>query len=177
MKGLAQALKIQTPSLYSHVGGLREVRRLLAIHGLEALNTEAAHAAIGKSGADAVRTIFDAYRKYAKENPGIYVCTVPTPPRSDREWSGAVDRLIQTFYAAFQSYGLRGREIIHALRGFRSLVHGFVSLELAGALMHPVSRDESFRWLVDSYLAALETMASRSRTRGSHSTSSAARRS
>jgi hypothetical protein len=55
-----------------------------------------------------------------------------------------------------QEYGLQGAEAIHALRGLRSLVHGFASLEASGALKHPVKRDESFAWLVESFLAMLE---------------------
>jgi AcrR family transcriptional regulator len=158
MNELAQALKIRTPSLYSHVEGIDDVKRLLALHGLADLDRAATRATIGLSGPDAVRALLRAYRAFAEENPGVYAATVPTPPRSDREWSGAVDRLMATFITAMQGYGLRGPDIVHALRGLRSLVHGFVSLESEGALKHPVSRDESFAWLTESFLAALEKM-------------------
>ncbi len=161
MNDLAQALKVRTPSLYSHVAGLDDVKRLLALHGLAELNAAAMRATIGKSGADAVRALLHGYRDFAERNPGLYDATVPTPPRSDREWSGAVDLLMSTFLAALQQYDLRGADVVHALRGLRSLVHGFVSLETAGALKHPVDRDESFAWLVESFLAALDKMAAR----------------
>jgi AcrR family transcriptional regulator len=165
MSELAQALKVRTPTLYSHVAGIQEVKRLLALHGLAELDSAMARATIGLSGPDAVRAVLNAYREFVEKNPGLYAATVPTPPRSDREWSAAVDRLMDTFLACLQHYGLRWPEKVHALRGLRSLLHGFVSLESSGALKHPVNRNDSFAWLVESFLAALEKMAARSRVK------------
>jgi AcrR family transcriptional regulator len=163
MSELAQALNVRTPTLYSHVAGLDDLKRLLALHGLAELDRTMAHATIGISGPDAVRAVLNAYREFVEKNPGLYAATVPTPPRSDREWSAAVDRLMDTLLASLRYYDLRGPEKVHALRGLRSLVHGFVSLESSGALKHPVNRNDSFAWLVESFLAALEKMAAQSR--------------
>jgi AcrR family transcriptional regulator len=163
MSGLAEALNVRTPTLYSHVAGLSDVKRLLALRGLAELNMAAMQATVGKSGADAVRALLVRYRQFAEKNPGLYAATVPTPPRSDREWSAAVDRLTATVLAALQGYGLAEKDAIHALRGVRSLVHGFVSLEAAGALKHPVERNASFDWLVKGYLLMLEHAAEQSR--------------
>jgi AcrR family transcriptional regulator len=163
MSDLAQALNVRTPTLYSHVAGIDDLKRLLALHGLAELDRAMARATIGISGPDAVRAVLNAYREFVEKNPGLYAATVPTPPRSDREWSAAVDRLMDTLLASLRYYDLRGPEKVHALRGLRSLVHGFVSLESSGALKHPVNRDDSFAWLVESFLAALEKMAAQSR--------------
>lgn len=160
MNDLAQSLNVRTPSLYSHVKGLDEVKRMLALHGLDLLERGSARATMGKSGGEAVKALMHAYRAFAEQNPGVYAATIPTPPRSDREWSAAVDRLMATFVAALQTYEFRGPDTIHALRALRSLVHGFVSLEGAGALKNPVDRDESFAWLVDAFLMTLDKAAS-----------------
>jgi AcrR family transcriptional regulator len=165
MSELAQALNVRTPTLYSHVAGLDDLKRLLALHGLAELDRTMARATIGISGPDAIRAVLNAYREFVEKNPGLYAATVPTPPRSDREWSAAVDRLMDTLLACLQYYDLRGAEQVHALRGLRSLVHGFVSLESSGALKHPVNRNDSFAWLVESFLAALEKMAVQSRAK------------
>jgi AcrR family transcriptional regulator len=167
MSELARALNVRTPTLYSHVAGIDDLKRLLALHGLAELDRAMARATIGISGPAAVRALLSAYREFAEKNPGLYAATVPTPPRSDREWSAAVDRLMETFLACLQYYGLRGPEKVHALRGLRSLVHGFVSLESSGALKHPVNRNDSFAWLVESFLAAVEKMAAQSRAKQS----------
>jgi AcrR family transcriptional regulator len=165
MNDLAEALGIRPPSLYSHVAGIDDVKRLLALHGLEILDQSLARAIMGRSGADAVVALLHAYREFAQKNPGVYAATIPTPPRSDRAWSSAVDRLMATFLASLQEYDLPGHESVHALRGLRSLVHGFVSLESTGALKHPVDRDESFGWLIESFIAALKKMSLQVRTR------------
>lgn len=163
MNALAEALNIRTPSLYSHVSGIDDVRRLLAIHGLEELEHTAARVTIGKSGRDAVRALLIAHRAFAGKNPGVYAATIPTPPRDDAEWRSAVDRLNETCRAVLQGYALGEPETIHALRSLRSLAHGFASLETSGALKNPVSRDESFIWLVDAFLEVLDNMARRPR--------------
>jgi len=159
MNALAEALSIRAPSLYAHVSGIGEVKRLLAIQGLEELDRTATRVTIGKSGRDAVRALLIGYRAFAGKNPGVYAATIPTPPRDDKEWRAAADRLNETCRAALQGYGFGGQDVVHALRGLRSLAHGFASLEATGALKNPVSRDESFTWLIDAFLAALDTMA------------------
>jgi AcrR family transcriptional regulator len=163
MSSLAEALKIRTPSLYSHVAGIADVRRILALHGLAELERGAARSTVGKSGPEAVRALLTGYRDWVRRNPGIYEATVPTPDSSDVEWREAVDRLSETCVSAMQGYGLHGDEAIHALRAMRSVVHGFVSLEAAGAMRGVVERDASFAWLVESFLLAMEYMASRGR--------------
>lgn len=163
MSGLAEALKVRPPSLYSHVAGIADVRRILALHGLAELERGAARSTVGKSGPEALRALLTGYRDWVRRNPGIYEATIPTPNSSDVEWRAAVDRLSETCVAAIQSYGLHGDEATHALRGLRSVVHGFVSLEAAGAMRGSVERDDSFAWLVDSFLLAMEHMASRAR--------------
>lgn len=165
MNALAETLNIRTPSLYSHVAGIDDVKRLLAIHGLEELERTATRATIGKSGQDAVRAMLIAHRAFAGKSPGVYAATIPTPPREDAEWRSAVDNLNGTCRAVLQGYGFGEPEITHVLRGLRSLAHGFASLEASGALKNPVSRDESFTWLIDAFLVVLDSMAPRSRQR------------
>ncbi len=57
--------------------------------------------------------------------------------------------------AVLESYGLRGDEATHAIRGLRSLLHGFVSLEAAGGFGLPLDLDESFTRLVRVFAAGL----------------------
>ncbi|BEU28511.1 WHG domain-containing protein [Paraburkholderia sp. 22B1P] len=156
MNDLAAALGIRPPSLYAHVDGIGAVRRLLALHGLRELEQGVARLTAGKSGPDAVRALMNGYRNYARKNPGVYGAMLPKAPESDPEWREAMDRLVQTLLASLQGYRLEGPDAIHVLRGMRSLVHGFVSLESSRNHSHPVSRDASFAWLVDAFLRMLE---------------------
>jgi AcrR family transcriptional regulator len=147
MNELAQALNVRTPSLYSHVAGINDVKRLLALHGLEELDGGAARATIGKAGPDGVRALLNGYRDFVRNNPGVYAATLAR--REDAEWRAAINRLKETCVAALQSSRLKGDEAIHALRGLRSIVMDS-SLEAAGAMKHAVDRVQSFAWLVES---------------------------
>ena len=53
------------------------------------------------------------------------------------------------------SLSLHGEEALHAIRGFRSVLHGFVALEAAGGFKMDLDRNESFDYLVDAYLATI----------------------
>ena len=44
---------------------------------------------------------------------------------------------------------------IHAIRGLRALLHGFVALEAAGGFAMPQDLDESYRRMVDGFAAGL----------------------
>jgi hypothetical protein len=48
-----------------------------------------------------------------------------------------------------------GDDAVHAVRGLRALVHGFVTLETAGGFGFPLDRDESFRRLLATFAAGL----------------------
>src|SRR5262249_62364379 len=63
---LAETLGVRTPSLYNHVAGLEGVRHGLAVLGVSELRDRMARAAIGKSGAEALMAIAEAYRRFAK---------------------------------------------------------------------------------------------------------------
>ena len=157
---------MRTPSLYSHVRGIADVNRLLALSGLEELDRRISRAALGKSSANAVRAVVHAYRDFARKNPGVYTAVLPTPPTGDREWNAVKDRIWETLRLALHGYGLAGEEEIHVIRGLRSLAHGFVSLELSGAFKNPIDRDQSLEWLISLFLWGLEERSQTGRNSG-----------
>jgi len=57
--------------------------------------------------------------------------------------------------AVLAGYGLEGDDALHATRGLRSLLHGFVSLETGGGFGLPLDLDESFRRLLQVFMAGL----------------------
>ena len=54
-----------------------------------------------------------------------------------------------------EPYGLDEDAAIHAVRGLRSIAHGFATLELAGGFGIPLARDESYLRLLRAYVAGL----------------------
>jgi AcrR family transcriptional regulator len=148
---LARMLKIQPPSLYNHVDGLAGLMRELALVNVQQLYTVFANAAVGKSGEDALMSIAQAYRRYIKEYTGLYTAGLRAQgshTSGDSELIEAEERVVMVAMAVVQSYGLSGNDALHSVRGFRSLVHGFATLEISGGFGLPLDCDESFRRMV-----------------------------
>lgn len=154
---LAAHLGIRTPSLYNHITGQEELRRRLALLGVEELGYRLGHAAIGRSGDEAVVALAGAYRAFAHEHPGLYAASLRAPEPDDAALSAASDEILEIVRAVLAPAGLPNGELIHAIRAFRSVVHGFVSLELAGGFGLPVDVDESFNRLIRMFLRGLRT--------------------
>lgn len=156
---LAKELDIRTPSLYNHVGGLPGLMQDLSILNARNIADRLNEAAIGRSGKDLVQAMMQALRAYIKENPGLYLSTLQasgTQAQVNHELEQEETRTVKVGMAAMASFGLEGGNAVHALRGLRSLVHGFASLEISGGFGIPLGLDESFTRLVDLFITGLE---------------------
>ena len=77
-------------------------------------------------------------------------------PAADQVALHAVsEQLVQHILLVLTAYGLEGEAALHAVRGIRSLAHGFVSLELAGGFGLNLSREVSYTRLVETFLDGL----------------------
>jgi AcrR family transcriptional regulator len=152
---LAEELGVRTPSLYNHVAGLDALRRELALLGTRDLAARLSRAAIGKAGDDALLALGHAYRAFVKEHPGVYGTMLRAPAPGDDEWAAAGAEIVGIVLAALSSYGFGEEEGLHVVRGFRSLAHGFASLEVAGGFGLPLDLDESFERLLRTFVAGL----------------------
>ena len=156
---VAGKLRVRSPSLYNHVGGLEALRRELKLLVMRELNTALTRATIGKSRDDAVRALAVAYRAFVKRHPGTYAATMVAAPKNDPAVEAAAGHIVETFLSVLSGYGLDRREGIHAIRAMRSAVHGFAALEIAGGFGIPLDVDKSFDWLVSSLLKGLSSSA------------------
>jgi AcrR family transcriptional regulator len=157
---VAAEIGLRPSSLYNHLEGLDQLRREVALFGLRQLSNQLARAAIGKAADEAVLAIADAYRCFAKEHPGLYAATLRGPDPSDPEWQAAWREMVEIILTVLRPYGLSEANAVHALRSLRSLVHGFTTLELAGAFVLPLDLDESFQQMVQTFIAGLDTLGS-----------------
>lgn len=153
---LAKKLRVRSPSLYNHVGGLEDLRRELKLIALGDLNTALSRATIGKSRDEAVRGLANAYRAFVKGHSGTYAATMVAAPKNDPALDAAATRIVETCLSVLSGYGLSRREGLHAIRAVRSAVHGFAELEIAGGFGLPLDVDKSFEWLVSALLRKLE---------------------
>ncbi|MFN8465289.1 MAG: WHG domain-containing protein [Caldilineaceae bacterium] len=159
---VADRLGVQTPSLYNHVEGMPGLLRQLALRNARDMAACMGDAAMGRSGPEAVLAVAEAYRAYIKQHAGLYMASLRTsgaqaqdgsPP--DAELAEAEARVVRIVLAVLASFGLSGEDAIHAVRGLRSVVHGFATLEVAGGFGLPLDCDESFRRLVGLLVAGL----------------------
>ncbi|MEC0181174.1 WHG domain-containing protein [Paenibacillus peoriae] len=159
---LAQKLHIRPPSLYNHVDGLNGLRQVLALHSLEQLEEALTSAAVGRAGDDALTAMGRAYMRYARERPGLYEAMLYATDRKDTELRDAADRVAELVISVLSNgYGFKEEDCIHAARGFRSLLHGFASLEQKGGFGLPVEVDRSIAVMMDTFLAGLRVQQQR----------------
>jgi AcrR family transcriptional regulator len=152
---LAAHLGVRTPSLYNHVAGQEGLRRELALLGVRELALRLGRAAIGRAADNAILALAEAYRAFAKEHPGLYHAALRAPDPADADHIALSDEILAILSAVLAAYDLHDAEAIHAIRGLRSLLHGFVSLEMAGGFGLPLDLDESYTRLVRVYTDGL----------------------
>ena len=152
---LAERLGVRTPSLYNHVAGLPGLKHDLALYCLHDLLDLILRSTVGKSRAEAIFALANAYRAYAREAPGRYALTVQALDPGDQEVQALAQQLVDVVRAVLAPYRLSEEVAIHAIRGLRSIVHGFISLEVAGGFAMPVDLEASFHWLINLFIAGL----------------------
>jgi AcrR family transcriptional regulator len=152
---VAGALGVRPPSLYNHVAGLDGLMRLVALRGLGELAEVLRDAAVGRSGADALRAIAYAHRQWALAHPGLYAATVRAPAAGDTETEATAARAVGAIVAVLAGYGLEGDAALHHVRVIRSGLHGFVTIELEGGFGLPLDLDESFELLIEKLVAGM----------------------
>ncbi len=158
LNALADKLNIQKPSLYHYVDGLPGLQRELALTGTRELRDVLLHAGMGKAGDDAVFAIADAFRAFIHAHPGVYALMMRASRNRkpiDKELGAAEGEIVELVVAALRAYQLSEEDKLHAVRGLRSFVHGFATLENAGGFGLALDLDESFRRLTQTFIQGI----------------------
>lgn len=155
LASVAEALGIRIPSLYNHVAGLPGLRYEMRLWGLRLLAEHIRRAAVGKSGDEGVGSVASAYRAFAHAHPGIYAVTLRAPDPDEHDLIAVGQEIIDVLFAILRPYGFDDEDMLHAIRAFRSVLHGFVDLETSGAFKMALDLDESFRRLVEGFIGGL----------------------
>lgn len=149
LKAVADALDVQSPSLYSHVDGLTGLLDALTLTATAEFGETLRDSVVGVSGDDAVAAFAHAYRDWATTKPGRYELSLRKVARADKRAAGR--SAIETMDRVLASFGLVGAEATAAGRTLRAALHGFSTLEAADALGRG-RHDESFDYLVRHFL-------------------------
>jgi AcrR family transcriptional regulator len=156
LAAVATRFGVRQPSLYKHVRSLAELRRDIAVLAGRELHAELSRATVGRSGTEALLTMADAYRRFALDHPGRYAASVIAPAAGDTEHLGVAADILHTVSAVLGGYRLHGDDEVHAIRALRSLMHGFVSLQVAGGFALSQDLDESYHRMVAGFARSLE---------------------
>ncbi|WP_379134336.1 TetR/AcrR family transcriptional regulator [Paenibacillus sp. sgz500958] len=158
LAALAAKLGVRSPSLYNHIQGLQDLRIQLAIHGLQELYKDMS-AAIGHlSGEAAVHKMGQAYVDFARSHPGLYEMTLRAPEPQHAELVAVSNTILSLIMNSLRDYDLGEEDMIHAVRGLRSILHGFASLEQQGGFGIPLDTGVSLSRLISTFIAGIGSM-------------------
>lgn len=68
----------------------------------------------------------------------------------------AATALLKIIFSLVTALGVKDNKLVHAVRTLRSLLHGFVALELIGGFGMPEDIETSFEYLVEIYIQGLK---------------------
>ena len=152
LKGVADRLEVQPPSLYSHVDGLGGLLDAMSIAVTAEFGEVLRDSVVGVAGDKAVSAFAAAYRRWATDNPGRYELSLRQVASDQKRTVGR--SAIETMDRVLAAYGLTGAEATAAGRSLRAALHGFATLEAADALGRG-NHDRSFGYLVDLFVEGL----------------------
>jgi AcrR family transcriptional regulator len=156
INALATQLGTKGPSLYNHVQSLEDLRRTVRMRVvgdiIDMLNTVGE----GRTRDDAVMAMASAYRSYAHHHPGRYSAFTRMPlGGDDPEFTEATRAAAAPVISVLGSYGLDGEAAFYAALEFWSAMHGFVLLEMTGA-MNGIDTDAVFTDMVMRLATGME---------------------
>jgi AcrR family transcriptional regulator len=155
---IAKKLEVRSPSLYNHFSGLAEIRIQIAQSGLEQLEQILMISLIGKAREDSILAFCKSYLTFAKTNPGLYEATIQPSVFPHTAIQEASDRIIHLLLQILASYQIEETNALHFVRGLRSIVHGFASLERAGGFQMELDVEESLLFTVQLLCDGLQEL-------------------
>ncbi|GGU36421.1 TetR-like C-terminal domain-containing protein [Nocardioides albus] len=170
---LARHLGVRSPTLYSHISGATDLRTAVTAYVLDELADATSTAIAAGEGRDLLVAYADAIRDFARRSPGRYDATTRqrVPPASDpaAEIPDSVAAAITAgrrnadlALAVVRSYGIAQTDETYAVRLMSSLIHGYITLELAGTFAHSEpSSDATWGEALDDLDGSLTRLAAR----------------
>ena len=155
---VARELGIQAPSIYNHFSGNEALRRAVVLEGWRRFldvyfqNTEGI-----EDKRELLKTAAYTYRNCARESPALYTVVTNHPLQlDDPEFAPIIERLIAFYRKVLGGFALSQDQMIHAARMFNTTLHGFVMADKAGLFLFSQSVDDSFAWIVETLINAIE---------------------
>jgi AcrR family transcriptional regulator len=156
INALANQLGTKGPSLYNHVDSLDDLRRTVRMRVVDDIIGMLNTVGDGRTRDDAVSSMASAYRSYAHHHPGRYSAFTRMPlGGDDPEFTAATRAAAAPVISVLGSYGIEGENAFHVALEFWSAMHGFVLLEMTGA-MEGVDADSVYTDMVMRLASGME---------------------
>jgi AcrR family transcriptional regulator len=153
---LARRLGIKTPSLYNHIDGLNGLKKQIAIYGLEKLYEALASFKEMPADTELALELAYAYIAFVRNQPGLYEAMFLDKALQDDAFHHAANRVVDVVVYALTAFQIAPDQRIHIVRGLRSLIHGFVSIEQRGGFGIPILPDQSLDVMIRTYLRGID---------------------
>lgn len=147
---VAARVGVRTPSLYKHIADQADLnRRIAALAVTEAADAVVAATSHALPGRESLTAAAHAFRDYVRRHQGRYAATDGVELHGPHDpVVVAGERLMSSFTAILEAYPVKPDDMVHGLRAFRSLLHGFVVLEATNGFQWSTNVDDSFEWLI-----------------------------
>lgn len=137
LKTVAEKLNIRTPSLYNHINCLDELLRAVAHKGMRQMNERMKQAAIGKTGAVAIKAVSIEYLNYMIEHCGVYETIQWATWHGTEETSAIFDDYLSLLITLIKSCDFNPTHTNEILNMLTGIFHGYTTLQLRYAFSNP----------------------------------------
>ncbi len=147
---ISRSFGVQTPSLYSHVRNLAELRDCITILAMDDLADRISDAIAGRSAYEALEGFAQCHRSLLNEHPGRWEA-LQRVAGADALRSAAAKNVVRVTNAVLHGYGIEDEERVHAIRIIGGALNGFLNLERAGSYsQRDTSLEDSWHELIRS---------------------------
>jgi AcrR family transcriptional regulator len=158
MTDVAAAVRVKAPSLYRHFADREALLAAVEIEIWGALGRALARSTRSSDPRRALTHQARAYRAFAKAHPKSYALIYDVAAERTEEGQRARAAAISVSMPSFAAL-VGARDALTAARVLTPFLHGFVSMELAGAFRLGPGLDEAFERGVATILAGLSDSA------------------
>ena len=153
MANIARELTIKSPSLYNHFKGLNDIKQTMANKAQKLLYLHLKEAIQNKQeGLDTIQGFGKAYLTFSNQFPGHYEASLTALDPSSQNVNFFGESIIDLTKESLSLYRLNQNEIIHVIRGLRSLLHGIVDLERKGGFNIQLNLGDSLEMILETFV-------------------------
>jgi AcrR family transcriptional regulator len=155
LASVARRLGCHVTSLYTHIDSIDDLHTRMLLTAQSALAQQLWEAALGRSGADALRALAAVYRGFGSAHPEQIRLLFAGATTTDPRVADGARYMSEPIRATLFGFGLDDQQVRHAHRAFSAAIRGFAVAEAQGA--YHTDADVTFDQIVDLFIQALES--------------------